>query len=41
MQQLLEQKHKMIKAKNAASQMIDEYRNAGGRFADVSEKLKL
>lgn len=31
----------MIKAKNAASQMIDEYRNAGGRFADVSEKLKL
>ncbi|NEF22923.1 phage tail tape measure protein [Staphylococcus aureus] len=30
----------MIKAKNAASQMIDEYRNAGGRFADVSEKLK-
>lgn len=30
----------MIKAKNATAQMMNEYRNAGGRFADVSEKLK-
>ena len=30
----------MLKAKSAANQMANEYRNAGGRFADVSEKMK-
>ncbi|MCG7827307.1 phage tail tape measure protein [Staphylococcus epidermidis] len=30
----------MLKAKSAANQMTNEYRNAGGRFADVSEKMK-
>lgn len=30
----------MLKAKSAANQMANEYRNAGGRFTDVSEKMK-